>query len=205
MLTKFAKWLLFITSYVPLYLLLILNNLEIKERGQWKDWETLRQALFNHLSFNLVMMILSIGSIIILICLNFLKSNSHIDCNVKDVKNNSGDILNYFITYLFPLLSMDINNSSSIVVNVFVFLIIGLLYVKGDLLYLNPMLILLRYEVIQLGDRIVITHKTNSELQKYIIEKGRIDVHEICNGIYVEKEISHKKRKFITVLRSLID
>ena len=97
MLTKFAKWLLFITSYVPLYLLLILNNLEIKERGQWKDWETLRQALFNHLSFNLVMMILSIGSIIILICLNFLKSNSHIDCNVKDVKNNSGDILNYFI------------------------------------------------------------------------------------------------------------
>jgi len=195
MLTKFAKWLLFITSYVPLYLLLILVNLEIKNWYDWKNFEILKQAFCNHLFFNMTMIILSICSVIILICLNLFKSNEYVKCHVKDIKNNSGDILNYFITYLFPLLSMDINNSCSVIVNVLVFLIIGILYVKGDLLYLNPMLLLFRYEVVQIKDQIIITHKCNGELQKYIIEKGWIEVHKICDGIYLEKEISCKKWK----------
>lgn len=179
MLTKFAKWLLFITSYVPLYLLLILVNLKIENWCDWKDFKLLKQAFCNHLFFNMTMIILSTCSVIVLICLNFLKSNDHVECTVKDVKNNSGDILNYFITYLFPLLSIDVNNSCSVIVNILVFLIIGLLYMKGDLLYLNPMLLLFRYEVVQVGDRIVITHKCSGELQKFIIEKGRIEVREI--------------------------
>jgi hypothetical protein len=66
--------------------------------------------------------------------------------------------------------------------------------VKGDMLYLNPMLILFRYDVVQIGESIVITHKDNTELQEYIIHNGRIGVYEICNGIYIEKEIICRKR-----------
>lgn len=193
MLTKFAKWLLFIMSYVPLYILLILSNLKIEKWADWKRFKILRQAFCEHFSFNMIMLLLSICSVMILICFNFLKSNSHIRCEVTDIKNNSSDILNYFITYMFPLLSMDVSNSSSVIVNVVVFLIIGLFYIKGDLLYLNPMMILFRYEVFRIGERIVITHKSYDELQKCIIEKGRLDVHEICNGICLEKEILGKR------------
>lgn len=194
MLTKFAKWLLFISSYEPLYLLLILSNLKVEKWSDWIEPQILRQAFEEHILFNLIMISLSVLSFIILISLDCLKSNTHIVCTVKDIRNNSGDILNYFITYLFPLLSMDISNSSSILVNVSVFLIIGLLYVKGDMLYLNPMLILFRYDVVQIGESIVITHKDNTELQEYIIHNGRIGVYEICNGIYIEKEIICRKR-----------
>ena len=103
MLTKFAKWLLFITSYVPLYLLLVLNNLDL---GKWSDWikpGVLKQAFCKNLYFNRAMIILSICSVVILICFCLLKNNSDIKYRSETIRNNSGDILNYFITYLFPL------------------------------------------------------------------------------------------------------
>lgn len=65
MLTKFAKWLLFITSYVPLYLLLVLNNLGLKEWSDWIKPDILRQAFYENLYFNWVMIILSICSVAI--------------------------------------------------------------------------------------------------------------------------------------------
>lgn len=186
MLTKFAKWLLFITSYVPLYLLLFLNNLGIKEWSDWIKFNILRQAFGKNLYFNWVMIILSVCSVVILICFGLLKSNSSIKYQSGTIRNSSGDILNYFITYLFPMLSMDINSSGSIIVNCLVFWLIGLLYVEGNMLYLNPMLILFRYHVIQMGDKVLITRKNIVELQQFIAWERKIEVHKICDEIYIE-------------------
>lgn len=172
MLTKFAKWLLFITSYVPLYLLLLLNNLGLKEWSEWVNPVILKQAFCKNLHFNLTMIILSVCSIIILICFSSLKNDSSIKYKSETIQNSSSDILNYFITYLFPLLSMDINSPGSIIVNCLVFWLIGLLYVEGSMLYLNPMLILFRYHVIRIEDKVLITRKNIVELQQSIaVEK----------------------------------
>lgn len=192
MFTKITKWLMFITSYVPLYLLLIISNLNIVKWSDWKSIENWQKAFLDNLCFNLIMILLSIISVIVLICVNCLKSNSHMECSEVEIKNSAGDILNYFITYLFPLLSMQIDNSTSILVNVVVFIIIGLLYVKSDLVYLNPMLILFHYDIVQINDKIVITHKRNGELQKSIRNRGWIGVRKIAEGIYLEKELPHK-------------
>ena len=127
MFTKITKWLMFITSYVPLYLLLIISNLNIVKWSDWKSIENWQKAFLDNLYFNLIMISLSIISVVVLICVNCLKSNSYMECSEVEIKNSAGDILNYFITYLFPLLSMQIDNSTSILVNVVVFIIIGLL------------------------------------------------------------------------------
>lgn len=193
MLTKFAKWLLFITSYVPLFLLLLLNNLGLKEWSEWISPDLLKQAFCKNMHFNWAMIILSICSVIILIGFGGLKSNSHIIYKSEVIRNNSGDILNYFITYLFPLLSMDIENANSIIVNCLVFWLIGLLYVKGDMLYLNPMLMFFRYHVIQIGDKVLITRKSIVELQQYIARERKIWVHRLCDEIYIEGKVKSKK------------
>lgn len=192
MLTKFAKWLLFVTSYVPLYLLLILNNLEIKEWSGWLKPEVLGQAFCENIYFNCAMIILSLCSVIVLIGFGNLKSNSHITYKSEVIRNNSGDILNYFITYLFPLLSMDIKSANSIIVNCLVFWLIGLLYVKGDMLYLNPMLMFFHYHVVQIGDKVIITRKSMVELQQYIAREKKIWVHKICDEIYIEGKVKSR-------------
>lgn len=194
MLTKFAKWLLFITSYVPLYLLLLLNNLGLEKWSEWIKPDILKQAFCKNLCFNWAIIFLSLCCVVILVCFGRLKSNSHIIYESEIVRNNSGDILNYFITYLFPLLSMDIKNANSIIVNGFVFLLIGLLYVKGDMLYLNPMLIFFRYHVIQIGDKILITKKNVVELQQYIAQEKKMGVRKICDEIYIEGRIGNRKK-----------
>ena len=196
MLTKFAKWLLFITSYVPLYLLLVLNNLDLEKWSDWIKPGVLKQAFCKNLYFNGAMIFLSICSAVILICFCLLKNNSDIKYRSETIRNNSGDILNYFITYLFPLLSMEINSFGSIIVNCLVFWLIGLLYVEGDMLYLNPMLILFRYHVIRIGDKVLITRKNIVELQQSIAREKKIAVHKICDEIYIEgKEERENKRK----------
>ena len=90
---------------------------------------------------------------------------------------------------LFPLFSMDINSPGSIIVNCLVFWLIGLLYVEGSMLYLNPMLILFRYHVIRIEDKVLITRKNIVELQQSIAVEKKIAVRKICDEIYIEEKV----------------
>ena len=48
--------------------------------------------------------------------------------------------MNYVVTYFTPLLSFDLNDMKSVMMNVLLFLLIGLMYVGSSATYLNPVL-----------------------------------------------------------------
>ena len=125
-----------------------------------------------------------------MIFISLLKSNESLYLNKNEsIKNGSNDIFNYFITYLIPILSMDIQDNISLIINFLIFIIIGLLYIKSDNLHLNPLLILINYEIFSIQDNIILTKMSKNELKKRIAEFGFIKVRKIADNIYIERKV----------------
>ncbi|MDU5010677.1 MAG: hypothetical protein E6257_00965 [Clostridium botulinum] len=94
-------------------------------------------------------------SLIIFFNGNYTKKESFLE--VKSINN---DILDYFITYIIPLNTIDITKGTSILVNFMIFFVIGTYYIHSDLMYLNILLIFMGYNVFQDNyDNIIISKK----------------------------------------------
>lgn len=101
------------------------------------------------------------------------------------IENTSKSSLEYFLTYVVPLLAFNLTEWKEFTIFGIVFFIIGVLYVKSDLIYMNPTLILLRFNIYKLvlDDReVVVISKSNNK-------KGILNpVVEIGGGVYYERK-----------------
>lgn len=111
---------------------------------------------------------------------------------IINIENVNNDILAFVGTYFIPLVSFSLaDNWQHLVVLCLLFIVIGIIYIRADIYYTNPTLLLLGYRVYKIeGEwngvniiKIVISH---GELQKDdIIRYIPID----DNTYYVKKEI----------------
>ena len=134
-----SKWLLFITSYLPLCFWLLFSSVDYTQLDLSKyKLETLKS--FPNI-FRLILLCLIIISLVEIINL-FIGSGSEIKTLPKDmeISPESDSLMNYVVTYFTPLLSFDLNDMKSVMMNVLLFLLIGLMYVGSSATYLNPVL-----------------------------------------------------------------
>jgi len=139
MLRDYIKWLLFLSSYIPLYLILLLFA--------WKS---------NWTIFYILVSLITITVIVLLIVLKALNSLQKTFIKVKKVDPKNGEFIGYIFTYIFPFLSSNFDDVKYIIAMVVFFLLIGLMYVRSNLIYTNPVLNLLGYSLYEIED-----HKEN--------------------------------------------
>jgi hypothetical protein len=93
----------------------------------------------------------SVLTILIIISFTSLLIITKISLNEKHqfdgICKTEDNLLNYVVTYLVPILSIDINESSSLMVNSGLFLLLGFIYVKNSLVYLNPLFLFFKYNI----------------------------------------------------------
>lgn len=149
---------LFISSYIPLYILIFIQSME---NFQLKS--VLQTYKENNILWNVIISIsiFSIVSLIVFFCGNYTKKETF-----KEVRSIDNDILNYFITYIIPLTTVDITKSTSIAVNFIIFSIIGIYYIQSNLMYLNILLIFMNYRVFQDNNNNIIITKENADYFK---------------------------------------
>lgn len=134
---------LFISSYLPLYLLLIYKG--------YSEWANAKPGEINQIVFLWFLAVLIIFSLIAIgtiayFC--FKKTNR--SEKIKGKFTTTGDnVISYIMTYLIPMLSMELKDTTSILINLSIFLIIGVLYVRNNLVYLNPVLSMLGFYVFE--------------------------------------------------------
>ena len=133
----FSKWTLFITSYLPLYLWLLFSNINYSKFSL----DRLIAFDFDHKIIRSVFVFLIFVSIFKLWILFKLDGKESIKIPRKmEISPESDSLMNYIVTYFTPLLSFDMNNTTSIIMNSLLFLLIGLMYVGSSASYLNPVL-----------------------------------------------------------------
>lgn len=140
-----AEFVLFITSYIPLFILLIFKqvseNFEYLHLGGFTIESLV--TFFKKFGFSSFLIIISIFSLIgcYLLFYNFNKNiNNGENVTLIDVKNRNSESIGYIATYIIPFISQSFNTWYEIFAFLFLMLIIYRIYINSSLLLINPIL-----------------------------------------------------------------
>lgn len=192
------KILFYLSSFIPLYLLLVIQNIQIfDDKGNiLLTKEFFKQFIYTSTTVSifwigmLVLFILSLFGVA-LFFLVYAKTEGRTG-SIKNAEFVREDTMGYIVTYLVPLISMDISSGRSLIINFILFIIIGTFYVKNDQLFMNPLYNICGYNVFSAEDHIYITKISKSKLK--IIAKRNLSVKKVnlIGDIYVLTE--HKTK-----------
>jgi len=163
-LRSYVKILLFLSSYIPLFVVLLLLHHTNKV-------------------FVIVMVVIIAVTLGILLFL-FKASEKKGDYPDKITEfENINDIgLEYIITYIFPFLFINFSDLSVLLALLVIFWVIGYIYINSDLIYMNPMLNLFGYNIYKghtgLGDITIISKRDVEEIRKNKIV-------QLSNNVYL--------------------
>ena len=186
-----SKWMLFITSYLPLYLWLIFSNFNYNNdffKGLKQYW------IFFGVLFILVY--LSIYEIRQL----FVGSGSENETLPKDmeVSPESDSLMNYVIIYFTPLISFNLAETQTVIMNVLLFCLIGLMYVGSSATYLNPVLGIFGFKIFGVSNfpnaHHIISKFSFDELETIRKRGDNIVRYRIGDGIFVIRPIKNKRK-----------
>lgn len=135
---------LYVSSFFPLYILLIIDNY-----SYFTSWKKIKKILV----FDDVTISLFTYALILLIVLSFVSLTVIMNINLNEkhqflgICKTEDNLLSYVVTYLVPILSIDITKTNSLLVNLGLFSLLGFIYVKNNLVYLNPLFLFFKYNI----------------------------------------------------------
>jgi hypothetical protein len=97
------------------------------------------------------MVLLGVVSVVLL--LFYLKQSATLavdDVVIEKISGKDTEAMSYIVTYLIPFLDIKLDEVSSAVSLLLLFLVVGVLYVHSNLIYINPTLNLLRYHLFEI-------------------------------------------------------
>ena len=165
MLRDHIKVLLFLTSYMPLYIILIIQNYD--DHRELSVGLTLFSAALMGVVAFVLYKVYTVGG------------RRREIINVEDANRLN---LEYFIAYVIPFIPNDLIQLDNAVSFLIVLFIMGVIYIKSDLIYMNPPLVLVGFNIFKataiIDDKkkeiVVITRKKRREFAKTeeLIELG---------------------------------
>lgn len=168
---------LFITSYIPLFLIVIAKQMKDgRDYLYWGGWNI--DALWccaTHFGISLVLAfvtILGVGGIIVL--LRNLETNldNGQTVRVSKISNRNSEAVGYIATYLVPFIASDFTSWYECVIFVVVMALIYVIYTNSNMILINPLLSIwyslleVEYKTVgdpsgELHDALVITDNKN--------------------------------------------
>ncbi len=193
----FRKAIFYLSSFIPLYLLLIIQNIKIRNTNDeiLPLNEIIKENIFKQTSitifwFGLFILILLSVTGIVLFFIAYGKADGVIG-ELSGVDFVREDTMGYIVTYIVPLLSMDISSPRSLLINFILFITIGTFYVKNDQLFMNPLYNLLGYNVFSANRCIYITKLNSSQLRTISKNKDKVNKKNIVGDIYIVEKIEN--------------
>lgn len=140
-----ALFSLFITSYIPLFFIVIIN--QVREGWNcfhWGGWK--KEAVYcflSHFGMSLLLFVLSfIGIVGIMILLRNLKANLNngILAKVTKINNRNSEAIGYIATYIVPFLASDFSSLFECGIFIILMSLIYVIYTNSNMILINPVL-----------------------------------------------------------------
>lgn len=158
------KAIVFFSSYIPIFVMIFLNNMNSFSRESFQETWKENPVLW------ITMIIISIVTLIVLFFwIEYLKKEAKNTTKQKykleDLQKYDSEVLNFFVTFIIPILSLKPESWPSIVMNSILVIIEGIYYISNNALYFNVILIMLGYHIYTFkDDNIVISRKKEDQL-----------------------------------------
>ena len=147
---------MFITSYIPLYIIfLISNTFELSDKydklkSTYPNGFSLKFFILSNLGISIITIIifsvLLIAIFFLWAILRHVKKSNMFDY-VSSLKKGNDKINEHIFVYIMPFIGFDSSTAKSFTVFSLIFILICFVAVKNDLVYINPTLYLLGYNV----------------------------------------------------------
>lgn len=185
-----AQFALFVTSYFPLFALIIIR--QVSENSDFLhfsglDWASIK-LFFSKFGLSAILSIVSIIGLF-----GYWKTLGNIEevaengrpVKIKDVKNKNSEAIGYIATYIIPFLFQSFSGWYECVSVLFLLGIIYRIYINSSLLLINPILSF-RFSIYEIeykdGDKekngLVISR------DKYLQDEADIKIYEIGHKLY---------------------
>lgn len=168
---------MFITSYCPLYFLLLFMQLDEYTITIKKDEIVLLPTVFA-----VVLLFLIIISVVCTIDLTKTAGNER--CKYTSIERPGDAPVSYMMTYIVPLLSENFLTYDGCLINITLFGLIAIMYIRLDLVYFNPTWLILGYGIYIIDNgNIVISNMPYGTLKQYT--NISLSCSYIVKGVYL--------------------
>lgn len=197
-LKRFALFSMFITSYIPLFAIVALKQLN--DGSEYLHWGGFNNeaiwCFFRHFGMSVVLLLLSVFGIVgTIVLFHNLKSNlpNGSTVKVKKINNRNSEAIGYIATYIVPFFASDFSAWFECVVFAVIIILIYAIYTNSSMILINPLLSiwysLLEIEYTIVGDSSKETHDaliiTNTKDYK---ENINYQIYQIGFKLYYGKE-----------------
>lgn len=149
----FNKLMLFVSSYIPLYMLLILKNIfeRITDGGRFVNiMQKFKSATWFDEVNDWAVCILALAIVVSAVYLwktlgNGTSPKKYLITEVSDETGNY--YFNYISIYLLSCMGLTLNSIVDCFVFLFVMIIIGYIYISNNMMYMNPVANIMGYKV----------------------------------------------------------
>lgn len=168
---------LYISSFIPLYFLIIVKELIDIANGNL-SFNITNSVM---LSINLILIILGSISIFYL-----YKKTNYQTLEIKSYKNITREnFLPYFPLFVLFALAFELEFISMAVVYVLILVIIGIVYVKNEMFYINPLLNVIGFSLYE------VTLENGKKLRVFM-QKKPTSAQIFTNGFLVKSKVKEK-------------
>lgn len=181
------KIMLFVSSYIPLYILLICKNFfeRISDKGRFLNITSkIKNAKwFDEANDWIVcfLIILTLTSIVHLL-INLKSGSGKKVYEVKEVSDETSNYyFNYISVYLLSCLGLTLNNIVDFFVFTFLMLVVGYIYISNNMMYMNLVINLIGYRVYDC-----------------VLDSANTTERDIKSIVVAPKEVSVRKNEKIT-------
>ena len=115
------------------------------------------------------------------------------------ISPESDSLMNYVVTYFTPLISFEIHDIKSVIMNILLFFLIGLMYVGSSATYLNPVLGIFGFKIFGVSGfpnaHHIISNLSFDEIETARKRGDSVLRYRLGDGIYIIKSIKKEKNK----------
>lgn len=185
-----AQFVLFVSSYLPLFCLIIARQVS-------ENIDFLNYAGFSLLSLKLFVLKFGLSFILIAVSIiglfGYWQTLNNIEevakngnpITVKDVKNKNGEAIGYIATYIIPFLFQSFDGWYECLSVLFLMTIIYRIYINSSLLLINPLLSF-KFSIYEI--EYLENEKNKNGLiisrNKYLQDDANIKIYEIGHKLY---------------------
>lgn len=172
---------LFISSYIPLYILLIVKNILERCTVAGKFDVSIQRIKSAHFFDGIndyaitVLLVLCLLSIIYFVFLANRRGEVHY-YNITHIEDQTGNVyFNYISVYLLSCLGLSLNNIVDVFVLFFLMILIGYIYISNHMTYMNPLLQFFGYKIYECE---VFSQSTKKTFESILLVKKDVSVVE---------------------------
>lgn len=181
-----VKWLLFLSSYIPLYLILIIKHRNITFTVPDLNVTVLSPLVgreIPYVSLFWLLLIVVSGSFLYLVLQLRQSKGGERFANIDSCRTRNDLVTNYILVYIFPFVVLDYTQTTNWLAFIIFFSVIGIIQVRSNHLYVNPVLAIFNYDIYEVdtGEEIltIVTKEDLAPSQK------PVKTVELSNGVYL--------------------